>query len=62
MSILLYSLPPITVPPISVTSYNCSSNKCYFSVSVTKNLLPKILQRGSVICLLLQCHSPFFVK
>jgi hypothetical protein len=44
------------------TSYKCSSNKCYFSLSVTKILLPKILQKESVICYLLQRHTPFFVK
>jgi hypothetical protein len=36
--------------------------KCYFSLSVTKILLPKILQRESVICYLLQYHTPFFVN
>ena len=44
------------------TSYKCSYNKCYFSLSVTKILLPKILQRESVICYLLQHLTPFFVK
>jgi hypothetical protein len=47
---------------VQSTSYKCSPYECYFPPSVAKILLPKILQRKSVICYLLQRHTPFFVK
>jgi hypothetical protein len=57
----VFSRRDLALNTIQSTSCKCASYKRYFSLSVTKSSLCQILQRESVVCYLLQCHTPLFV-
>jgi hypothetical protein len=55
------ALTGIVALTLQPTLYKYSSYKCYFPLSVTKKILPKILQKKSVIFYLLSVTTLYFL-